>query len=110
MLTGTLVSRQDSQCAIRLSGGQVVHATATGTIAPGDSVVAAIRPEHVEVGIRSPACANTLATRIDDLVYHGDHSRVRAGLEGGGSLLLRAPSQPGQIGSTSCRERVCQYV
>ncbi|WP_447762879.1 ABC transporter ATP-binding protein [Sphingopyxis panaciterrae] len=95
MLAGTVVARQDEQCTIRLPGGQVVQATATGMIAAGDDVIAAIRPEHVETGACHPAHCNMLDTRVDELVYHGDHSRIRAGLDGGGSLVIRTPSQSG---------------
>jgi putative spermidine/putrescine transport system ATP-binding protein len=95
MLSGTVIARDDEQCAIRLPGGQIVRAMATATITPGDSVVATIRPEHVETGPQLHPCCNMLEAHVDELVYHGDHSRIRAGLEGGGSLIIRTSSRPG---------------
>ena len=92
MLTGTVVTRHDDQCAIRLPGGQIVRAMATGTMMPGDNVIAAIRPEHVETGAAPPACCNAIEARVEELAYHGDHSRMRAALDGGGSLVIRTPS------------------
>lgn len=95
MLAGTLVARQGDECSLRLRGGQMVTATATGTIAAGDDVIAAVRPEHVGTGADRSAHCNTLDARVDELVYRGDHSRIRVRLEGGGSLSIRAPSAPG---------------
>lgn len=94
MLAGTVVTRQDDQCAIRLSGGQIVRAMATGEMMAGDHVVAAIRPEHVETSAVPLACCNAIEARVEEVAYHGDHSRIRATLDGGGSLMIRTSSAP----------------
>ncbi len=94
MLNGVVTMRHDDQCAIQLSGGQIVRATATGKIAPGDRVVATIRPEHVETDV-APPCCNAIDARIEEVAYHGDHSRIRAKLEGGGSFLIKAATVSG---------------
>ena len=100
MLTGTMVTRDEDKCVIRLSGGQIVRAMATGAMMPGDSVIVAIRPEHVETAATPPACCNAIDARVEEFAYHGDHSRIRAALDGGGSLVIRMPSAgnfaPGQ--------------
>ena len=95
MLAGTVVTRNDDQCAIRLPGGQIVRAMAAGAIMAGDAVVAAIRPEHVETSGTPLACCNAIEAQVEELAYHGDHSRIRAALDGGGSLLIRTPATPG---------------
>jgi putative spermidine/putrescine transport system ATP-binding protein len=94
MLAGTLLTQQDGQCAIRLPGGQIVRAMATGAMIAGDAVVAAIRPEHVETSATPLACCNAIEARVEELAYHGDHSRIRAALDGGGSLLIRTSRTP----------------
>src|SRR3546814_8802888 len=43
MLAGTVVTRHDDQCAIRLPGGQIVRAMATGEMMAGEPLIAAIR-------------------------------------------------------------------
>lgn len=96
LLSGTLVARDGDQCAILLRGGQIVRAVATGPLAPGDDVIAAIRPEHVETSPQPLACCNMLKARIDELVYHGDHSRIHADL-GGGDILFVKTSAPDSI-------------
>jgi len=88
-LAATVITQQGDQCAIRLAGGQIVRATAAATFTPGTAVVAAIRPEHIEMGEQPLPCCNALDGRVDQLVYHGDHRRIHVGLDGGGSLIAR---------------------
>ena len=92
MLPGTVIMRHEDQCAIRLAGGQIVRAMATGAMMAGDDVIAAIRPEHVETGVAPPACCNAIEARVEEFAYHGDHSRIRAALDGGVSLVIRMPA------------------
>ncbi|MGY4395745.1 putative spermidine/putrescine transport system ATP-binding protein [Sphingomonas sp. UYAg733] len=92
-LAGHLISRTDGECEVRLDGGQTIRATPVGDIAPGARIVATIRPEHVETGGLSQLC-NRIDAQVEELVYHGDHSRIRATLAGGGLLTVRAPRQP----------------
>ena len=94
MLAGTVVTRHDDQCAIRLPGGQIVRAMATGEMMAGDPVIAAIRPEHVETSPTPLACCNALEARVEELDYRGDHSRIHAALDGGGSLVIRTSGTP----------------
>lgn len=89
MLTGTVIARSDEQCAILLRGGQVVRAVASGAVVPGDEVVAAIRPEHIDSRAKSSDCCNALDARVDELVYHGDHRRIHAALGGGDTIVIR---------------------
>ncbi len=92
MLTGTVLANEGEQCAIILRGGQIVRAIAAGPVALGNEVVVTIRPEHVETGQHPPACCNAFEARIDELIYHGDHNRVRAELRGGDTLFIRTSS------------------
>src|SRR3546814_12061446 len=54
MLAGTVVTRHDDQCAIRLPGGQIVRAMATGEMMAGD------RSEERRVG---KECVSTCRSR-----------------------------------------------
>lgn len=95
MLAGIVVARDEKLCAVRLAGGQVVQAIATGTVGTGDRVIAAIRPEHIEISTGQSFDCNKLDARIEELVYQGDHGRIRAGLDGGGALVIRTPNLSG---------------
>lgn len=92
MLTGTVLANDGEQCTIILRGGQIVRAIAAGPLALGNDVVVTIRPEHVETGQHPSSCCNAFEAHIEELVYHGDHSRVRAELRGGDTLFIRTSS------------------
>src|SRR3546814_8911517 len=60
----------------------------------GDPVTAAVRPEYVETSPTPLACCNALEARVEELDYRGDHSRIHAALDGGGSLVIRTSGTP----------------
>ena len=90
-LAGTVTARDGDVCEVRLDGGEAIRATAIGNIAPGARVVTTIRPEHVGMDNGTGSYCNRLDARVDELVYHGDHSRIRATLPGGATLTICAP-------------------
>jgi putative spermidine/putrescine transport system ATP-binding protein len=112
-ITGVVAERDGAHCAIRVGDGLIVRATAVGDVAPGDKVLATVRPEHVHADAVPEPC-NHFPASIDQTVYHGDHSRARATLPGGVTLTMRtqnggniAPSGPGTIGW--CSEYCCAF-
>jgi spermidine/putrescine ABC transporter ATP-binding subunit len=94
MLAGTVVTTYEGLCAIKLAGGQIVRAVMTGELMPGDAAIAAIRPEHVEMRSAASPCCNAIEARVEELAYHGDHSRIHAALGEGNALLIRVPGTP----------------
>ncbi len=79
MLAGMVVTRRAINA---LSGCPAARSSAQWRPAkswPEAPVIAAIRPEHVETGANPPACCNAIEARVEELAYHGDHSRIRAG-------------------------------
>ena len=98
-LPGVVADRDGAICNVRIAGDLLVRATAVGDVAPGDRVMATVRPEHVHEGDQSPEPCNSFPAALDQLVYHGDHSRVRAILPGGAALIMRAVSRPGLSGA-----------
>ncbi len=92
---GVVTARNGTTCDVRIAGDLVVQATPVGDIAPGDRVLATVRPEHVSTGADIPLPCNQFTASVEDLVYHGDHSQVRALLPGGTALTIRAGNQAG---------------
>jgi putative spermidine/putrescine transport system ATP-binding protein len=92
-LPGVVTERNGDTCQVRIAGNLVIRATPVGGVAVGDAVLATIRPEHVDSGGELPEPCNRFAAAIDQYVYHGDHSVIRAILPGGAALTLRAPDR-----------------
>jgi putative spermidine/putrescine transport system ATP-binding protein len=92
-IPGVVTARGEATCEIRIAGDLVVQATPVGAIAPGDAVLATVRPEHVLTEPGGDVPCNRFSAAVEELVYHGDHSRVRAVLPGGATLTMRAPGR-----------------
>lgn len=102
---GTLEAAHDGMCAVRLDGGVRLRAVSSGDVAAGARVVAFVRPEHIELGCTlrphdsarfgNGRVANALYGRIREIVYHGDHLRVRVVLPTGAEAVAKAARDTG---------------
>ncbi|HEX5182265.1 MAG TPA: ABC transporter ATP-binding protein [Allosphingosinicella sp.] len=92
-IPGVVIARNGTTCEVRISGDLTLRATPVGDVAPGDRVLATVRPEHVAAGEPLAEPCNRFEAAVDELIYHGDHSQVRAILPGGAALILRARSR-----------------
>jgi putative spermidine/putrescine transport system ATP-binding protein len=80
VLDGQVLACDASGCELRLSTGERlagVNVNVNG-IRPGALARASIRPERIEAHFDPPADAsNVLRASIDDVIYFGDHLRLR---------------------------------
>lgn len=90
-LPGAVTKREGSLCEVLLEGGQTIRATAIGDIAPGHAVITTVRPEHIATDAAAASACNRFEGHVADLVYYGDHRRMRVLLPGGAALMLRPP-------------------
>ena len=97
-LPGIVAARDGATCDVRIAGDLLVRATPMGDVAPGDRVLTTVRPEHVHAGGALPEPCNSFPAALDQLIYHGDHSRLRAILPGGALLTLRTDSRSAPSG------------
>lgn len=85
---GVLDEYAGERCTVRLANGAAVRARLSGPAQIGERITAWVRPEHVQLGGGS-ALANVLDGRIQDVVYHGDHLRVRVTLPSGVDVIAK---------------------
>ena len=93
-LTGVVDHRDENgTCTIRLPNGQRVKGVAIGALRPGDAATLSIRPERV---LLDPAPAGNgmsmLEATVEDLIYHGDHVRLRLAVTGQSPLVVKVPN------------------
>ncbi len=89
-LEGTLETVERGVCTLRLDDGARLRAALAGTGVPRARAAAFVRPEHIELARGASACDNALNGRIREVVYLGDHLRVRVALPGGGEVVAKA--------------------
>jgi putative spermidine/putrescine transport system ATP-binding protein len=91
-ITGHAV-QPGSQCELRLAGGARLTGINVNGAADGAAVLASVRPERIEVRLDPDAASqpNTLPAEVDDIIYFGDHLRLRCRIAGQAPATVKLP-------------------
>ena len=94
-LAGRVHSVDDTLCTVELAGGTRVKAIRGNCGGVGSAAVICVRPENLtlseEAGPRGGE--NQLGAMVDDMVFHGDHVRVKLSSTGGHELDVKAQAR-----------------
>lgn len=91
MLRGRVLSVQKGISHVEV-GGQLVQAFQVTPCKPGDPVVLAIRPERVCLAPEPELYANRFEAGIEDIVFLGDHLRLRLAVCGRTDFVVKIPN------------------
>jgi putative spermidine/putrescine transport system ATP-binding protein len=84
-------------CELVLPGGERLAGINVNGAMPGAAVVASVRPERIEALFTPPANrANTLQATVNDVIYFGDHLRLRCALAGQAAATVKLPLSRGE--------------
>ena len=93
ILRGRISSVERGVCEVETPGGSV-KAFPVHECRPGERAVLAIRPERV--GLSKPGLyTNQFEARIDDILFIGDHLRLRLNLCGNPNFIVKIPNVVG---------------
>ncbi len=91
-LGGTVREVQGDTCRVDIDGGGEALALAVNIEGPGARTTLSIRPERVNLnGAANGECA-PLQGRVEELIYLGDHIRVRMNVCGHGDFVVKVPN------------------
>jgi putative spermidine/putrescine transport system ATP-binding protein len=90
-LVGTVVRRDASGCAVDV-GGALVASTHEGAPEPGSRALVSLRPERVVIN-PDEGLANRLAARVEEVIYLGDHARIRTTVYGNREFVLKVSTR-----------------
>ena len=90
VLEGIVESIDGESCQVKLDNGLRVQASVGNVSRAGARTVLSIRPEGVLINAASLGCANRLGGYVKEIIYLGDHLRVRIELAGRKELTARA--------------------
>ena len=76
-LNGTVLKIEGNVCTVELDGGGTVSAEKVNVGGVGARATLSIRPERIELAPKKGSMSNNLPARIEELIYLGDHIRVR---------------------------------
>jgi putative spermidine/putrescine transport system ATP-binding protein len=79
-ISGAVASVDGKHCTVRLPDGSVVTGLNVNSAAAGQQVTACVRPERIRLHTVDQAASNSLSATVSDLIYFGDHVRVRCAL------------------------------
>ena len=91
LLHGKVAAIEGDLCQVEIQGG-IVKAFRVAPCRPGDRVTLAIRPERVCVSPDSQVYSNEFDAKIEDLVFLGDHLRLRVNLHGRSDFIIKIPN------------------
>jgi len=89
-LEGVVTAVSETGCTVGLPNGTRVTGVNVNDARPGDRVVCGIRPERVELtGVLNQA--NTFEATVLDVVYFGDHLRLRCSIPDQPEAMVKLP-------------------
>jgi putative spermidine/putrescine transport system ATP-binding protein len=96
-LTGKILHADETRCRILLDDNSEVVAVPVG-LALDSRAVVAIRPERVRLLSTPSALPNAGRGRIEEVVYFGDHIRVRLAIFGRSDFVVKLTEPPASGG------------
>jgi putative spermidine/putrescine transport system ATP-binding protein len=85
-LPGRVLERHGERCRVALEDGQEVFALAVN---PGERTLLSIRPERAMIDPPPELTENRLPGRVEEMIYLGDHRRVRLSLAGSSDFIVK---------------------
>jgi putative spermidine/putrescine transport system ATP-binding protein len=89
VLDGKVTATSGNSCTVALPSGVQLQGVNVNQTQVGDAVQCGVRPERLQLA--SGPGANTLEARMIDLIYFGDHLRVRCDISGQEPATIKMP-------------------
>jgi putative spermidine/putrescine transport system ATP-binding protein len=90
-LAGRVVGLEGDECAVELDSGGLVRALAVNVAGVGSRTLLSLRPERVIINPDADHCPNRFPVRLEEMIYHGDHLRVRVRVCGRDDFMIKIP-------------------
>jgi putative spermidine/putrescine transport system ATP-binding protein len=95
-LLGTVREVNGHTCIVEVEGG-AVQALAVNVDGAGSRSALSLRPERVLVDPSPESCPNLFEARVEELIYHGDHTRLRVCACGSEDFVIKVPNAAGHV-------------
>jgi putative spermidine/putrescine transport system ATP-binding protein len=102
-ISGTLARASGGECEVETAGGRLRCALIGDGTANARKLVS-IRPERVHITNGASSFANVMPARIEEVIYHGDHLRLRLATMGRGDFIAKVPNARGDQGLQAGQE------
>ena len=94
-LSGTVRHVEGGTCRVELDTGETVSAMPIRVSQAGERTLLSLRPERIVLNPLDGAVDNRLSGVVEELVYRGDHIRVRMSVAGRADFIAKVPNREG---------------
>ena len=88
-LTGRVTAIENGTCSVELEDGGSIRALAVKVDGTGALTTVSLRPERVRVGGEAETCPNRFDGEVRELIYLGDHTRMRLAVCGQEDFVVK---------------------
>ncbi|MBL8659796.1 MAG: TOBE domain-containing protein [Rhodospirillales bacterium] len=88
-LPGRILAVDGRTCVVEVADGWRISALAVGKGAVGAPTTVSLRPERVRFGDDAADCVNRFEAEVRELIYLGDHTRLRLSTCGQDEFVLK---------------------
>ena len=93
VLDARVIQNHGDTCEVQLADGTHLHGVNVNHAQVGDTVQCSVRPERIAVVDAADAAGNRVAATITDVIYFGDHLRLRCVLPEQPEMSVKVPLQ-----------------
>ena len=96
IFNGTVSDISGKTCKVKLKDGTEVLANPISVKAKGDKTTISLRPERALINPKDKM-DNNHKGKIEEVIYHGDHTRVRINVLGNDQFILKIPNSTSNL-------------
>jgi putative spermidine/putrescine transport system ATP-binding protein len=88
---GQVTEISNNKCKVKLDSGSEILANPVAVKSNGEKTMVSLRPERALINSKEKM-ENNFKGKIEEVIYHGDHTRVRLDLLGNKEFILKVPN------------------
>ena len=89
--SGQVTDISKDKCKVKLDDGSEILANPIVVKSSGEKTIVSLRPERALINTKEKM-ENNFKGKIEEVIYHGDHTRVRLNLLGNKDFILKVPN------------------
>jgi len=93
---GEVTDINKNQCKVKLGNGTEILANPIRVKAKGEKTIVSLRPERAIIDPKENM-QNKHKGEIEEVIYHGDHTRVRVNILGNSEFILKVPNSSARM-------------
>ena len=94
---GQVIEIAKDKCKVKLNSGAEIFANPISVKSKGEKTTVSLRPERALIN-PSSKMENNHKGKIEEVIYHGDHTRIRINLLGNNQFILKIPNSSSNMG------------